>query len=75
MALIKIVSAKEFINNISMGKLSESQLNRALAYIRAKRIAFYDTWSKEHCLLQDELLTNKVVIIEALKQANKLINL
>ena len=38
MASIKIVSGKEFINSISMGKLSESQVNRALAYIRAKRI-------------------------------------
>lgn len=68
MTTIQLAGTKDFINKLTANKLNEIQLNRASAYLRAKGISFYDSWSKEHCLILDDLNDNKSTIIDALKQ-------
>lgn len=69
MALIHIVSAKEFIKRLSLGLLNEAQTIRATAYLRAKGHVFYDNWSKEHCIIHDNLMFIKSDVLKALKIA------
>lgn len=67
MKSLQIVSAKDFISKLTGGKLSDSSINRTIAYLRAKGIVFYDNWSGEHCATMDSLSSNKLITIEALK--------
>lgn len=67
MALIQTVSAHTFINRLTANKLNEKQVNRAVAFLKAKKIAFRDEWDGKYCLIQSELLQNKTLVIEALK--------
>jgi hypothetical protein len=64
---IQITGAKQFINKLTANKLTDKQSNRAIAYLRAKNQAFYDNWSKEHCIMIDSL--NKSIVMDALKSA------
>lgn len=68
MALIQITGAVEFINKLTANKLNERQSIRVSAYLRAKGICFYDSWSQEHCLIVSDLDKNRNTIIDALKQ-------
>lgn len=69
MALIQIVSAKEFIKRLSLGRLNEAQTMRATAYLQAKGHVFYDDWSNDHCIINDKLPFIKSDVLEALKTA------
>lgn len=64
---IQITGAKQFINKLTANKLTDKQSNRAIAYLRATNQAFYDNWSKEHCIMIDSL--NKSIVMDALKSA------
>ena len=65
MGLIQIVGAKQFINKLTANKLTDKQSNRAVAYLRAKGQAFYDNWSKEHCIIIDKL--DKGIVLQSLR--------
>lgn len=67
MKLIQITGAKQFINKLTANKLTDKQSNRAIVYLRAKGQAFYDNWSKEHCIMIDSL--NKSIVMDAIKSA------
>jgi hypothetical protein len=67
MKTIQITGAKHFLNKLTANRLTDKQTNRAVAYLRAKGQAFYDDWSREHCLIIDSL--NKSIVIESLKRA------
>ena len=67
MKTIQITGAKQFLNKLTANRLTDKQTNRAVAYLRAKGQAFYDDWSREHCLIIDSL--NKSIVIESLKRA------
>jgi hypothetical protein len=66
--MIQIISGNKFINRLTANQLTASKLNKVLAYLRAKKVLFYDNWSKEHCLILDSLQDNKRIIIEALSK-------
>lgn len=65
MALIQITGAKQFINKLTANKLTERQTNRAVAYLRANGQAFYDNWSKDHCIIIDKL--DKAIVLQSLR--------
>ena len=69
MALLQLIGANQFLVKLTGAKLSNRQINKATAYLRAKGIVFYDNWSKEHCLILDHANDNKLIVIAALKQA------
>lgn len=65
MGLIQITGAKQFINKLTANKLTDKQSNRAVAYLRANGQAFYDNWSKEHCIIIDKL--DKSIVLQSLR--------
>lgn len=67
MKALPIIGCTQFLVKLTGNKLTAKQIVRATAYLRAKRIAFYDNWSKEHCMLVDTLNDNKPIVLDALR--------
>lgn len=68
--MIQLISAFSFINKLTGAQMSKRQINRAIAYLRANKVVFYDTWGKgEHVLILADANKNKPLVIESLKIA------
>jgi hypothetical protein len=67
----RIIDILGFINKLTKNKLHAIQLNRAIAYLRAKRLVFYDDWSKDHVALlgEMELPQAKELVLNAIRIA------
>ena len=67
----QLVSPHDFINKLTGGKITPNQLNRAVAYLRAKGIGFYDNWSKDFSAPIDTLRDRKADVLNALRASLK----
>lgn len=63
-----LIPAKDFLNKLSKNSMSFRQLNRAIAYLRANKVVFYDTWGEGmHVVKLEDLEKNKPIVINALR--------
>ena len=65
--MIQLVNTKNFLNSLTKNRLNEKQVNRAVAYLRAKKLCFYDNWSGSHASILLQLESSKNEVIEALR--------
>jgi hypothetical protein len=61
------VVARKFIDRITIARLTEKQLKKTLAYLRAKKVIFYDKSHKDHVINVILLPKQKIILLEALK--------
>ena len=60
-------STRKFLFRITLGRLSDKQLDVACAYLRANGVSFYDNFTRDHVFLSDGRNENRLKILEALK--------
>lgn len=62
-----LVDASDYVNRITLGRLTPCQVSRSLAFMRARKLVFYDTFSKAHVLNTILLPEHKKIIVDSLK--------
>jgi hypothetical protein len=65
----QLISAHTFINKLTGAQLSTRQVNRACAYLRAKKVCFLDTWSNDHVIILNDCPQNKPLVMQAIAKA------
>jgi hypothetical protein len=64
---VSFINARDFILRVTVGMLTANQIDRSVAYLRAKRLVFYDTSQKKHVISTMLLPDQKIIVLECLK--------